>query len=80
MSIDNQYVVALIDLLSRTKKEEADCGTCIQHLSEFAEVHLAGKSIREGLLNIEEHLSNCGECREEFEALKAALASDELEQ
>ena len=45
-------------------------------MAEFATVSLAGRTIPEGLRAIDEHLRVCGECREEFEALRAALQSD----
>ena len=63
-------------MLALTKSEEATCDECFQHMAEFAETSLAGKSIPDGLTCIEEHLQICGECREEFETLKKALGGN----
>lgn len=73
MSISDEQIQALLEMLALTKEEEATCDDCMQHMAEFAETSLAGKTIPEGLKRIDEHLQFCGECREEFEALKAAL-------
>ncbi len=73
MNIIDEKVQALLEMLSLTSDNEADCGDCLQHLAEFAETTLAGKSIPESLRHIDEHLQRCGECREEFQALKFAL-------
>ncbi len=73
MKITGELVQSLLSMLALTKDEEADCGQCMQHMAEFAEAYLAGKSIPAGLECIEEHLESCGECREEFELLKVAL-------
>jgi hypothetical protein len=45
-------------------------------MAEFAEISLVGKSIPIGLKIIEDHLEICGECCEEFEALKLALSNE----
>ncbi|MEQ8211370.1 MAG: hypothetical protein RH917_16215 [Lacipirellulaceae bacterium] len=76
MKITDEQVQALLSMLSNTKDDEADCGQCMQHMAEFAETTLSGKSIPAGLQRIDEHLESCGECREEFETLKAALGEE----
>jgi predicted anti-sigma-YlaC factor YlaD len=42
-------------------------------VSEFAERKLTGKSLAEGLKAVELHLDVCVECKEEYQALQAAL-------
>lgn len=74
MKINDEQVQTLLLMLSHTKDEELDCGQCMQHMAEFVETSLAGKSIPAGLKSIDEHLEACGECNEEFEFLKAALS------
>lgn len=76
MNITDEQVQALLGMLSLTREVETDCDHCLKHMAEFAETTLAGKSIPEGLRCIEEHLERCGECREEFEALKEALGGE----
>ena len=76
MNIDDQQVQALLGMLALTKDVESDCDHCLQHMAEFAEAELSGKSISEALICIDEHLERCGECREEYAALKEALGGE----
>lgn len=76
MNITNEQVQALLGMLALTKDDETDCDHCLHHMAEFAETTLSGKSIPDGLKCIDEHLKGCGECREEFEALKKALGGE----
>ncbi len=39
-------------------------------------MHLAGKNAAEALPLVQDHLERCGDCREEFEALLAALQAE----
>jgi hypothetical protein len=59
-----------------TREEEIGCDTCLDHVAEYAEAHLAGLPTPEALRLVEQHLAICSECREEFEALAAALGVD----
>ena len=52
---------------------EIACGDCFARLDRFAEMELAGLDAHEALPRVEEHLSTCHECQEEFEALMAVL-------
>ena len=76
MKISDQQVESLLAMLAKTREQELDCGGCMRYLAEFAETTLAGLSIPEGLRCIDEHLQSCGECREEFEALKLAIGNE----
>ena len=80
MNLSENQIQALIEMLALTRDNEATCDDCLDSLAEFAETTLTGKSIPEGLKCIEEHLHLCGECREEFEALKLALAEESTSQ
>lgn len=79
MPLSKQQVESLLKMLAQTKDVEQDCDSCHKMMAEFAETSLAGKSIPEGLKSIQEHLENCSECCEEFEALKVALSSEAFE-
>lgn len=76
MKINDQQVEGLLEMLALTKDVETNCDHCLNHMAEFAESKLSGKTIQEGLRNIEEHLERCGDCREEFETLKNALEDE----
>lgn len=73
MTISDGQIQSLLEMLLQTKDEEASCEDCLEHMAEFAETTLAGMSVPESLQIIDDHLQFCGECREEFEALKLAL-------
>lgn len=79
MIITRDKMVALLDMLVLTRDEEATCDDCLNRLAEFAETTLAGKSVPDGLRSIDEHLERCGECREEFSALKLALSGEDFQ-
>ena len=56
-----------------TSPDEIGCGECFEELDRFVELELAGKNAAQALPLVQDHLDRCGNCREEFEALKAAL-------
>jgi bacterioferritin-associated ferredoxin len=59
--------------LTLTREHEIDCGECLDKVAEFAERELAGKPVPDALESVRHHLTRCGECREEYEALLTAL-------
>jgi len=73
MTLSKKEIEGLMRLVGLTKDEEINCEQCLSLVAEFAERELAGKSIPEGLKAVEDHLSICGECREEYEALGRVL-------
>ena len=73
MSLSQQEVDELLRLIAQTQDVEINCEQCLALVAEFAERDLQGKSIPESLQAIEQHLSICIECREEYEALQRAL-------
>ena len=79
MALSRGQIKELIRTLSLTRAEEPTCDECLKKLGEFAENELEGKSVPESLRAIEHHLALCGECREEYEALLAALKAIDAE-
>ena len=53
--------------------DEIGCGECFEELDRFVEMTLAEKNAAEAMPLVEDHLQRCHNCREEFEALLAAL-------
>jgi hypothetical protein len=77
MSLSKEEIDGLMRLVGLTKDDEIDCERCLALVAEFAERELAGRSIPVGLEAVEHHLSLCGKCREEYEALlQASKAAD----
>ena len=56
-----------------TRDDEIDCSECFEQVDQFVEMKLAGKNAAEAMPLVQDHLNRCGNCREEFEALLAAL-------
>ena len=67
----------LLQLVSLTKDHELTCEECLALVAEFAEQQLVGKSLPESLQAVEQHLSVCEECRDEYEALRRTLGEAE---
>ena len=55
------------------RPDEIGCDDCLEQLGQFAEMVLAGKDVAEAMPLVQDHLNRCRDCREEFEALLAAL-------
>jgi hypothetical protein len=56
-----------------TRDDEIDCTECFEQVDQFVEMKLAGRNAAEAMPLVQDHLDRCGNCREEFEALLAAL-------
>ena len=56
-----------------TRPDEIGCDECFAQLDRFVELQLAGKNAAEAMPLVHDHLERCQDCREEFEALLAAL-------
>ena len=59
--------------IATTRLDEIACDECFDRLDCFVESTLAGKNASEAMPLIQDHLERCHDCREEFEALLAAL-------
>ena len=63
----------MLNVLRATQSTEIDCDDCLMQVGEFAELHVVGKPIPQALQAVEQHLTLCDECREEFELLCQSL-------
>ena len=73
MPLSREEVDGLLQLVGLTEDAEINCEQCLALVAEFAEQQLTGKSIHEGLRTVEQHLSVCAECQDEYEALRRTL-------
>jgi predicted anti-sigma-YlaC factor YlaD len=62
-----------------TPPHEIGCDDCFAVLDRYAELYLLGKDVAEAMPLVHDHLQRCTACREEFEALLAALQALEDE-
>ena len=63
----------MIDNIYKTRDRELTCSECLEAMDVFAEHVLAGKNPEDAVPLVQDHLTKCGDCREEFEALLNAL-------
>ena len=75
MALSKDEIAQLLKLLGQTEDHELNCEECLALVAEFAESQLSGKSVPASLHAVEQHLAVCGECREEYEALRQTLDS-----
>jgi len=63
----------MLHMLAVTRPVEIGCDDCFEQLDLFVELEIAGKNAADTMPLVQEHRARCGDCREEFEALLAAL-------
>lgn len=69
----------MIQIVMATQEEDdLDCGSCLCHMAQFAELKLQGTTIPEAMEAIHTHMINCHCCGDEFEALLTALRAIEI--
>jgi hypothetical protein len=73
MELDLDRLKKMARDIITARPDEIGCDECFEKLDRFVELELAGKNAAEALPLVQDHLERCGNCREEFEALLAAL-------
>lgn len=73
MKLNKKVLKKLLSMVAMTHGGEIGCDDCFNEINEFAEMELLGKSPEKAMPLVREHLDNCGECREEYQALLDAL-------
>ncbi len=71
-----EQLAQMAQMVAATRPDEIGCDECYEQLDRFADLHLAGKNAAEAMPLVQDHLDRCGDCREEFEALLAALRAE----
>lgn len=75
MPLSKQELDRLLQLIGLTDDREINCEECLALVAEFAEQQVLGKPLSAGLRAVEQHLSICSDCCEEYAALKKALTT-----
>lgn len=73
MKLNTDVLKKLLSKLSDTHEGEIGCAECFGEIHKFAEMELQGKTPEQAMPLVKEHLDNCGECRQEYQALLKAL-------
>lgn len=76
VSIPIDRMGMLVDMLARTEPGEISCDDVGAALAEFAEMHQQGEDVLHLMPLVHQHLEMCRACREEYEALMAALKAE----
>ena len=71
--LEAQKLKRLVRGIITAHPDEIGCEECFEELDRFVEMVLAGKDAAEAMPLAQDHLDRCRECKEEFEALLAAL-------
>jgi hypothetical protein len=61
-----------------TQPDEIDCSACLDQVSQYVDLELAGSDAAGNLPLVKQHLEQCGVCFEEYQALRE-LARLELD-
>jgi hypothetical protein len=77
MRFNDDQINRLLRQLSVTRDHELNCNECLVKLPEFAERELSGAGVPKVLQSVQHHLTLCGECSEEYDALLKALHGTE---
>lgn len=69
----DRHLHDLADLLLKSRPDELTCDEWLDRVGGYAEAAAAGRPPPDGSELVAHHLDVCPECREEFDALVAAL-------
>ena len=73
MTLEPETLKAMARNILTTRLDEVGCAACLERMDRFVEMKLAGKDAAKAMPLVQDHLERCRDCREEFEALMAAL-------
>lgn len=60
----------LVRDIAHTDDEEISCSECFDLVSDYVDLEIAGTVHERRLPQLEQHLQQCGVCREEYEVLR----------
>jgi heterodisulfide reductase subunit B len=69
MKLSLDVLKKMVRAVVTTKPDEIGCDECFAQVDEFVELKLQGKNAAEAMPLVQDHLTRCNGCREEFEAL-----------
>ena len=56
--------------VAATQEEEILCSECLDLVSKYVDLELAGEEAEQALQPLKQHLEQCRACREEYELLR----------
>jgi hypothetical protein len=73
MSLNAGDIKKIVRYTLNVPDQGIGCYECLDQIDQYAEKMLAGREIPEALRLVDTHLQDCPECKEEYEALLAAV-------
>ncbi len=71
--VDSAKIKRMVRNVLTARPDEIGCEECLSRMDRFVEMELEGKDPGEAMPLVEDHLTRCLDCREEFLALLEAL-------
>ncbi len=71
--MDPELLKSMARGIMTTRPDEIDCDECFKQVDRFVDMVLDGKDAAAAMPLVQDHLDRCKDCREEYEALLAAL-------
>jgi bacterioferritin-associated ferredoxin len=71
--LDPDMLKEMARSIATTRPDEIGCAECFEQMDQFVDMALTGKDAAQAMPLVQDHLDRCGDCREEFEALLAAV-------
>lgn len=75
--MDDGKIERLLRLTDATQDVEIDCTTCLDLVPLYVEKEISGRDAAREIPELHQHLILCGDCREEYEALRDLVALEE---
>jgi hypothetical protein len=72
-TLDVETLRRVVWEIASVHEQEISCEECFQRMDHLVELEIAGQGATQSMTLVQEHLACCDDCREEFEALLAAL-------
>ena len=72
-AIDPDLLKKMARGIMTTRPDEIGCDECFEQLDRFVDMELGGLDAAAAMPLVQDHLERCQDCREEYEALLAAL-------
>lgn len=72
-TIESDRIKRLVRNILTTRPDEIGCEECLAQMDRFVEMELEGKDPAKAMPLVQDHLTRCRDCHEEFRALLTAL-------
>ena len=71
--MDSDLLKTMARGIMTTRSDDIGCDECFKKMDHFVDMVLDGKDAAAAMPLVQDHLNRCKDCREEYEALLAAV-------